>query len=408
MTISQKERDVLRGLAGRVAEAAADPAQEAIRKRWRDVNGLRKPDRAPVWCRPVGCWKELLPPESFQTTDPQARQLEEQFRKLLWKVDLGDDEIVPREFIVPAVIDVDPPNRFGVDIGKHASDADDGAWAYDPPLKTEADFDRLVEPTFRYDAEASQRNAAFMDDLLGDLLPVRLALPVPYDSATFIGNQLAYLRGLEPIMLDMIDRPDLVHRLAGYLLRVRQAELDCWEATGLIEPNTDTPMLASDPLGPATQGPKTLANCFCAGNSQEFDQVSPPMFREFLLDYQKPIFKRFALSCYGCCENLTQKIDEVLTIPNLRIFVCGAWTDLDVLLEKLPAERYCIMWRQKASDVVFPDDDATIRGDLDEGCRKLQGRYYQIVLRELQTLAGHMDRLKVWTELGKEAAARWT
>jgi hypothetical protein len=65
------------------------------------------------------------------------------------------------------------------------------------------------------------------------------------------------------------------------------------------------------------------------------------------------------------------------------------------------------MWRQKASDVVFPDDVSRVRHDLLEGARRLQGCFYQVVLRELQTLAGHPDRLHVWTALAKEAATRY-
>ena len=38
---------------------------------------------------------------------------------------------------------------------------------------------------------------------------------------------------------------------------------------------------------------------------------------------------------------------------------------------------YIIMWRQKASDVVFPDDVETIRRDLEEGCKQLQGFHCQ-------------------------------
>ena len=66
------------------------------------------------------------------------------------------------------------------------------------------------------------------------------------------------------------------------------------------------------------------------------------------------------------------------------------------------------MWRQKASDVVFPDDVETIRRDLEKGCKQLQGYHYQIVLRELQTLSDHPDRLHEWTRAAKEAAARYT
>jgi hypothetical protein len=122
------------------------------------------------------------------------------------------------------------------------------------------------------------------------------------------------------------------------------------------------------------------------------------MWEEFYLNYQKPIFERFGLVDYGCCENLTHKIDGALSIPNLRIFVCSAWTSLEAVQQAV-GQDYVIMWRQKASDVVFPDDEpgrlapATIRRDLEQGCMQLQGFHYQIVLRELQTLSGHPDRL---------------
>ena len=141
-------------------------------------------------------------------------------------------------------------------------------------------------------------------------------------------------------------------------------------------------------------------------NSQEFDQVSPAMWDEFLLAYQRPIMARYGLVGYGCCEGLTHKIDGVLSIPNLRIFVCSAWTDLDTAIDRCGTD-YVIMWRQKASDVVFPDAVSAIRRDLEEGMRRLEGCHVQIVLRELQTLAGHPDRLHVWAECAKEAAAKY-
>ena len=85
-------------------------------------------------------------------------------------------------------------------------------------------------------------------------------------------------------------------------------------------------------------------------------------------------------------------------------FVCSAWTDLDRVIERV-GDRHVIMWRQKASDVVFAEDVAALRRDLQEGMRRLQGCHVQVVLRELQTLAGHPGRLHVWTRLAREAAA---
>ena len=77
----QSEHSYLRSLAQRVAEAAASPRNAAICKRWRDVNALRKPDRPPVWCRPVGAWKELLPEDALRCSEPWLRNIERHLRR---------------------------------------------------------------------------------------------------------------------------------------------------------------------------------------------------------------------------------------------------------------------------------------------------------------------------------------
>jgi hypothetical protein len=401
-TGTDSEKALLRELAEQVAAIAREPRMAAIKQRWRDVNALRKPDRAPVWCRPVGCWKEILPDTALSCADPWHRGLEYGFRQTLYKYELDDDTPVEEDFPVSARFTVDPPNRWGLDIHKTPPDVDGGAWAYDPPLKTEADFAALVVPRFTLDKEQTERELQRIDDLFGDILPPRLTVGAP-GTAT-LGNAAAELRGLEQMMLDMAIAPDLMHRLMACLRDAVLSAIDYVESLGTVTPNNNGPMTCSDPVGPPPEQDRyTSRNCWCMANSQEFDQVSPAMWEEFCLEYQKPILARYGLVGYGCCENLTHKIDGVLSIPNLRIFTCSAWTDLSRVMEAVGRD-YCIMWRQKASDVVFPDDETTIRKDLQDGARRLQGFHYQIVLRELQTLAGHPDRLQVWTRLAKEAA----
>ena len=55
MTLERaRDRDTVRKLAEQVVELALSDEYEARRKRWRGVNGLRKPDRPPVYCsKPV-------------------------------------------------------------------------------------------------------------------------------------------------------------------------------------------------------------------------------------------------------------------------------------------------------------------------------------------------------------------
>ena len=399
------ERDYVRELARKVAELAASKKNEEVHKRWRDVNALRKPDRAPVYCRPIACWGELLPESSLQCTDHWLRNLEREFRRVLIKNEIGDDDPVLPYFPVGAAFDCDQMNTWGMEIGKHKPNDSDGAWGYDPPIKTLADFEKLKLPNFSYNDSATQNSLSRAHDLLGDILPIKLECNPPL-SAT-LGTDAADLRGLTEIMMDMIAEPELMHRLMAHLRDGVLQAMQQVAATGLLTENNTGPMTCSDPVGSKlADGKITYKNMWIMANSQEFDQVSPEMWEEFCLNYQMPILEQFGYTAYGCCENLTNKMDGVLSIPNLRIFVCSAWTNLGKLIERVGND-YVIMWRQKASAVVFPDDPEIIKNDLYEGARQLQGCSYQIVLRELQTLSGHLDRLHVWTKYAIEAAEKY-
>jgi len=244
-----------------------------------------------------------------------------------------------------------------------------------------------------------------MIDLFGNSMEVRLTCGVPLGAG--LGGTAANLRGLEQLMYDMADRPDLVHRLMKHLQEGALRAAKVAEETGLLTLNNNGPMYCSDkPRDDAEPGNIKLKDLWGHTESQEFQEVSPAMWEEFLLSYQVPILSQFWLSSYGCCEDLTHKIDGVLSIPNLRVFVCSAWTDLEKVVDAV-GDQYTIMWRQKATDVVFPDDMKPIRKHLEEGMRIAQGCCVQIVLRELQTLNGRPERLSDWAKTAKEVVAKY-
>ncbi|MFW6312817.1 MAG: hypothetical protein ACOC2N_02925, partial [Spirochaetota bacterium] len=55
-------------------------------------------------------------------------------------------------------------------------------------------------------------------EAIGDILPVVIdRFPLYRDFHADISTDLAKLRGLERIMLDMYDNPELLHRLAAFL-----------------------------------------------------------------------------------------------------------------------------------------------------------------------------------------------
>ena len=396
---------IVRDLARKCMALASSEEYEIRRRRWRDVNGLRKPDRAPVWCRPAGVWPELLPQESLECTDPTCRSVEYSFRQHLYKHEVGDDHIFEPWWGVGVAWDRDTEHTWGpLRTGHQVDSTDLGGFRYDPPIKQIEDYEKITVPTFTLNHQKSQDALSAMGDLLGEAMPVRQTCQPPL--GPMFSVFLDQLRGMAPMLEDIAFRPELVHRAMAKLTEGVLGSMRAAEETGLLTPDHYGPMTCSDPInGVPADGKVRLHNLWGVANSQEFQNVSPRMHEEFLLNYQIPVFQQYGLVQYGCCEDFSQKIDIVLRIPNLRVFVCSAWTDLDKTIEKC-GTGYTIMWRQSAADVTLPDDTERIRQHLDEGMGKLKGCHYQVVLREVQTLHGHTDRIKEWARLAIEAAEK--
>jgi len=401
MTFEQ-QRNTVQALARQVVGLAKSDEYEARRKRWCDVNALRKPDRFPVYCRPVGAWGELLPESSLTCTDPLCRSVERTLRMHLIKHEIGDDDPIEPYWSVNAAFDQHTPYTWGVPIRHISSNTPGGAYKFDPPLKTEADFDKLMLPEYTYNEENTRKALTQMQEFFGDSMEVRLTCGIPLHPG--LGGMATELRGLDQLMYDMADRPDLVHRLMKHLQEGVLKAMKAYEDTGMLTLNNTGPMYCSDPPCKDANNIR-LHDLWGMTESQEFQEVSPAMWEEFLLSYQIPILSKYWLVSYGCCENLTRKINGVLKIPNLRIFVSSAWTDLRKVVEAV-GEKYTIMWRQKATDVIFNDLEST-KKHLEEGLKITKGCYVQIVLRELQTLNGNNQRLKEWASIAKEITEKY-
>jgi hypothetical protein len=399
-TATRAEVARVRDLARQVAEIAAGPEQELIRKRWRDVNALKKPDRAPVWT------SGLPPVPEPECADPYLRGVESRLLRLLAAHDLGMDAVIDGHFGVEAELGIDRDRFWGPEVRKVRPEGG-GAFRDDPPLKTEADFDLLRFPKFEFDGAATRERADRANQLLGDVLPVRIMCAPGPPLLRQLGSSAQELRGQEQLLYDVVDNPELVHRLMGFLRDAVLQGMDQLEELGLLTPYTLLgPTTYSGPIGPAVEdGRLRFANLWIMANNQTLALISPDMFEEFVLDYQKPILRRFGLCNYGCCEDNSDRMDRIKSIPNLRTFVCNAWTSLDKAIENF-GRGYVIKWEQKASDVVLPPDTAAMARHLEEGARKLRGCRYQIVLRSVTTLGGHPRRLHQWVRIATGAAER--
>lgn len=407
-TDDKKGRDTVRELARKVAELAHTTENAMRLKRWCDVHSLRKPDRPPVTCNlGSGAWDESLPRSTVVAKDRYLAGIEYGFRQTLYKWQLGDDTVVDPYMSVPAVMRLEGQHLWGLPIGyvhKNYADVSLSAWRYDPPIREESDIERIVLPRYHYDDAATQQSLSRMHDLLGDILPVKRTCAVPGPGA-WLHGWATQLRGVEQLLLDLMDRPQWAHRLMRTLMEGHLGVMDQFEKAGVLTLNNTGRMACDDLPQKDFDGVRVrLRDLWGRGESQEFQGVSPAQHEEFLLQYQKPILERSGLTYYGCCEDLTNKIQMILSVRNLRKFVCSAWTDLGKLAAAV-GKRYCIEWRQKATDVVYAPDLSAVRKHLEHGLGLARGCYIEIVLQELETTNRNPRRLADWAALAKEVGA---
>lgn len=401
----QKQRDLVRELARQCMAIATSDENTARMNRWRDTMSGRRPDRVLVWLNLCACRREVQPFEDLRCDNPYLRNVEDELRWRIVCQQWGDDAFLLPYWQVGARLRFDSEHQWGVPFGRTKPTTAGGAWKYDPPLKCAADLDKLVAPKYTRDADETQRRRERAEGLLGDIMPVRVTGGA--HASSNLGMIAANLIGLDALMLNLAMEPEMIHRLMAFL---RDAALDAIEQTesmGIYTENNNTTKHFSDSLKTTPDSePVKASDLWHWTNSQEFELVGPAQFREFKLEYQRPILERFGAVSYGCCENLTLKVDDVLSIDNLRIFVSSPWTDLEVVTPKCAERGVCIEWRQKATDVTFGGDLEGCSKHVERGLRVTQGVNRFIVLQEVQTLNHAPQRFRDWVSTAIELSEK--
>jgi hypothetical protein len=93
LTISTKDREILRRLGGQVAQLAARPIEQEKRDLWYRLNAL-EPTRPLVFCDPENGWNEIITLGQLKCAGELARWWEMTLRKeVFWGAEplVGDD-----------------------------------------------------------------------------------------------------------------------------------------------------------------------------------------------------------------------------------------------------------------------------------------------------------------------------
>ena len=243
LMVSPKDRRILRHLAVQVAELAARPIEREKRALWFKHNALER-TRPLVFCDPENGWNEIITPDQLACEGARARRWEMMLRKeVFWGAEMCDDRVTMPHFCVRHVFVESDWGVHETRIGGQGG----GSYVWDAPIKSYDDLDLLEFPTIKVDYEATERVMALAEDLLGDLLAVRLRTAWWWTLG--LTQTAIHLRGLEQIMYDMVDQPDGLHRLMSILRDGHLAKLDYLEANDLFSLNNDDTYVGSGGFG---------------------------------------------------------------------------------------------------------------------------------------------------------------
>jgi hypothetical protein len=409
MSLSTNDRSYLRDLASQVAAIAAEPIHEERRRMWRNHNDL-KPERPMVLVSPEGSWEELLPQSEMSIEETFWRGCEWWLRHVLYRAEhLRDDnpiepiiEIAPHRAVV----------GWGMDVRMKATTTARGAAAYDPVLNDPADYTKLTQPHLIVDHDEKRRTWDAMQDVFGDILTPRWKRSPGVN--TSLVNLLCYWRGLENVMLDMIERPDWLHEVFSFMVDATHVLLDELESSGDLEVMDSNDYAGSGGVcytnelpAPDYSGTPRCIDTWGFAESQEYTLVSAKMYEEFGLRYQAPLLERFGLNCYGCCEDVTDKLDLILDmVPRLRRLSISPWTDIEVAAEKLE-DRCIFSWKPNPTCVVDPYDADRTRLEIRDTLEKTRGCVMEMILKDTHTCGHKPERMSEWVRIASEECDRF-
>ena len=140
--------------------------------------------------------------------------------------------------------------------------------------------------------------------------------------------------------------------------------------------------------------------------AQEYALISPAFHDEFLFQYQLPIMEKFGLVHYGCCEDLTRKIDMLRQLRNLRSIAVTPRADVAKSAEQIGTD-YVISWRPNPADMVCCGwDEQKVRRIVGEALQACRGGCMHIHLKDIETVEGEPERLKRWVEVVRDEIGR--
>jgi hypothetical protein len=390
---------------------------------WYALNDAQPGARPPVVIENWTFDRDFLPESVFQCQTPTGREIETQLLRNIRNHEIiDDDKVTPDTFDIGWFIE---ENEFGVEIPREERPDADGVvtgFRYLHPIHDlERDLPKLKPTTLTVDRVKTAAWQDFLNDLLGDLLPVEIRTGC-HDS-TMLTNRVVELMGMQAFYMALYDQPEAVHRLMAYLRDNALRRMRWMEAEGLLRLNNGnqdsfgssynfTTRLPVSPLpsGRGAGGEEVrLSDFWGCSASEEMVGISPKMFREFCFPYYRDVVEPFGLLYYGCCEPAHPFWNEISQLPHLKKVSISRWCNQKFMGEALRSTEI-VFSRKPDPNFLSVDtqlDEERWAAHIRETLEATRGVLVEFIIRDVYTLHGNLNNARRAVEIARAEIERY-
>jgi uroporphyrinogen-III decarboxylase len=258
-------------------------------------------------------------------------------------------------------------------------------WIDSPPLlEDKAVLDKLELPDFHTSGLMPQIHlfCNYAAEVLGNRIQVLFPTWARGPLATAM-----QLRGMQNLLVDMLEDPDFVHRLMHFVTAARKAWLK--QRAEFLNQPIQPGLLFNDEIGAPL--------------------LHPGLYREFVLPYELELAEfHGGIFYFHSCGDTTLFLDDIAAIPGLQLFHVGPNTNLARVVERINPDVALDICMQDVRDI-YETTDEQKRTKLTRIAELCAGRRYYVRadgFDVLTTPEADLGKIRRWCEIATEIKER--